>query len=71
MRIYRDSKSGTYRTTYCPPGVHPAPENIRQEVSLMKADFNMRLKQVAFNSICSAYYTTFIPCAFATVSVTS
>ena len=60
--------SGTYRTSYFAPGTTPMPDCIRSEVGLIKNDFNMRLKQVAFNSICSAYYAAFIPCAFATVS---
>ena len=59
--------SDTYRTSYFAPGTTPMPDWIRSEVSLIKNDFNMRLKQVAFNSICSAYYAAFIPCAFATV----
>ena len=60
---------GAYKTTYLPPGprVYPGPEAVRKEMDLFKADFNARFKQVAFNSLCCAYYSTFIPCAFATV----
>ena len=60
---------GAYKTTYVPPGprVYPGPEAVRREMDLFKADFNARFKQVAFNSLCCAYYSTFIPCAFATV----
>ena len=35
------------------------------EVAITKTDFNTRLKQVLFNTIVSAYYAGFIPCAFA------
>jgi len=67
-RIYRDPQTGAYKTTYVPPGprVYPGPEAVRKEMELFKADFNARFKQVAFNSLCCAYYSTFIPCAFAT-----
>ncbi len=59
---------GSYRTNCHPPGSPPGPEGVRQESGLMRADFNARLRQVAFNSICSAYYTTFVPCAFTQVN---
>jgi hypothetical protein len=49
------------------PGCAPNPEHVRLEVGLMKSDFVMRLKQVVFNSVCSAYYASFIPWAFAPV----
>ena len=64
---------GAYKTTYLPPGprVYPGPEAVRKEMELFKADFNARFKQVAFNSLCCAYYSPFIPCAFATVSYPS
>ncbi len=58
---------GNYRTSFHSPGSTPIPENVRQESGLMRLDFNARLRQVAFNSICSAYYTTFVPCAFTQV----
>jgi len=41
------------------------PELIRQEVAVLKADFNARLKQILFNTIVSAYYGAVIPCLFA------
>jgi len=68
FRIYREPRTGAYKTTYLPPGprVYPGPEAVRKEMELFKADFNARFKQVAFNSLCCAYYSTFIPCAFAT-----
>eukprot|EP00094_Tigriopus_californicus_P003871 TCALIF_03726-PA protein Name:"Similar to Tmem39a Transmembrane protein 39A (Rattus norvegicus)" AED:0.37 eAED:0.37 QI:0/0/0/1/0/0/2/0/159 len=40
------------------------PESVRSEVAMLKTDFNMRIKQAAFNSVCSAYYTTFVPLSF-------
>ena len=66
---FADLPLGAYKTTYVPPGprVYPGPEAVRKEMDLFKVDFNARFKQVAFNSICCAYYSTFIPCAFATV----
>lgn len=42
-----------------------SPEAVRDEVELLKTDFNNRMKQVLFNSLLSAYYTGFIPCCFA------
>ena len=64
VKIYKD-KLGTYRTNLAAAGgVHTSPELIRMEVAITKTDFNMRLKQVLFNSILSAYYAGFIPCAF-------
>ncbi len=74
MRLYKD-KAGNYRTN-CHPAASsgsssssstssgPSPDGVRRESGLMRTDFNNRLRQVAFNSICSAYYTTFVPCAF-------
>jgi hypothetical protein len=79
MKLQRD-KNGNYRPIYTSSlhGHHhhssaslssasssPSPESVRQESRLLRADFNGRMRQVAFNSICSAYYTTFVPCAFA------
>ena len=64
VKIYKD-KLGTFRTNLAAAGgVHTSPELIRMEVAITKTDFNMRLKQVLFNSIISAYYAGFIPCAF-------
>ena len=70
MKIYRD-KLGTYRTNLAAAGgVHTSPELIRMEVAITKTDFNMRLKQVLFNCILSAYYAGFIPAAFSPRFVT-
>ena len=64
VKIYKD-KAGTFRTNLAAAGGVPtSPELIRMEVSITKTDFNTRLKQVLFNSIISAYYSGFIPCAF-------
>ncbi|XP_059057452.1 transmembrane protein 39A [Achroia grisella] len=41
------------------------PQQIRDEVEVMRQDFNLRLKKILFNSIVGAYYTSFIPCCFA------
>ena len=35
----------------------------------MKQDFNMRLKQILFNSIVSVYYGAIVPCLFAQVVI--
>jgi len=64
VKIYRD-KAGTFRTNLAAAGGVPtSPELIRMEVAITKTDFNARLKQVLFNTIISAYYGGFIPCAF-------
>ncbi|XP_067120413.1 transmembrane protein 39A [Centruroides vittatus] len=39
-------------------------EVIREEVEMLKTDFNGRLKQVLFNSLSVAYYCGFVPCCF-------
>lgn len=49
----------------CAAGYLFQPELVRQEVSVMKQDFNMRLKQILFNSIVSVYYGAIVPCLFA------
>lgn len=43
------------------------PVDIRKEVENLKTSFNMRMKQILFNSILNAYYAGFIPCCFAQV----
>jgi len=64
VKIYKD-KAGTFRTNLAAAGGVPtSPELIRMEVAITKTDFNTRLKQVLFNTIISAYYSGFIPCAF-------
>ncbi|XP_059607725.1 transmembrane protein 39A [Phlebotomus argentipes] len=40
------------------------PSAIRDEVEVLKSDFNNRFKQVIFTSACNAYYAGFIPCCF-------
>lgn len=44
------------------------PDIIREEVEVLKIDFNNRVKQILFNSMLSAYYMTFVPLCFAQVS---
>jgi hypothetical protein len=44
------------------------PDIVRQEVEVLKKDFNQRIKQILFNSLLTAYYMTFIPLCFAQVS---
>ncbi|KAG1714817.1 ADP-ribosylation factor-like protein 13B [Nymphon striatum] len=40
-------------------------ELIREEVDMFKENVNLRIKQLIFNSLLSAYYASFIPCCFA------
>uniref|UniRef100_A0A1B0G7N3 Uncharacterized protein n=1 Tax=Glossina morsitans morsitans TaxID=37546 RepID=A0A1B0G7N3_GLOMM len=42
------------------------PQAIRDEIELLRNDFNNRLKQVIFTSVFNAYYAGFLPCFFAT-----
>merc|ERR1719187_3238271 len=64
VKIYKD-KAGMYRTNLAAAGgCQTSPELVRTEVAITKTDFNMRLKQVLFNTIISAYYTAFIPVSF-------
>ncbi|XP_037893923.1 transmembrane protein 39A-B-like [Glossina fuscipes] len=39
---------------------------IRDEIELLRNDFNNRLKQIIFTSVFNAYYAGFLPCFFAT-----
>ena len=45
-----------------------SPETVREEVEILKTEFNNRIKQVLFNSMLCAYYMGFIPLCFAQVS---
>jgi hypothetical protein len=39
--------------------------DIRTEVDTLRNDFNTRFKQIIFTSVINAYYSAFMPCAFA------
>lgn len=45
------------------------PDVVREEVDMLKTDFNDRMKQVLFNSMLSAYYMAFVPLCFAQVMI--
>ncbi|XP_077293544.1 transmembrane protein 39A isoform X2 [Arctopsyche grandis] len=51
-----------YRPPHCCANGAPA---IRNEVEMLKADFNQRLKQIIFSSLVGAYYAGFVPWCFA------
>lgn len=42
-----------------------SPHAIREEVEVLKTDFNNRMKQILFSSVLNAYYAGFVPCCFA------
>ena len=44
-----------------------SPEGIRQEVEVLKGDFNIRFKQSLFNALMVGYYVGIIPLFFAQV----
>ena len=46
-----------------------SPEAVRDEVDMLKTDFNNRLKQVLFSSMLCAYYMGFVPLCFAQVTI--
>ena len=46
-----------------------SPDSVRYEAECLRTDFNLRIKQVIFNSVVSAYYVGFIPVKFTQVSV--
>ena len=46
-----------------------SPDEVRCEVDTLLADLAVRLKQLLFNSLLSAYYVGFIPMLFADVSL--
>ena len=54
----------------CPidPCLMRNPENVRYEAECFRTDFNLRMKQILFNSLVSAYYVGFIPLKFTQVS---
>ena len=67
IKIFQDN-AGVYHcsslmSNYTNP-IPINPETVRQEVQILKSDFNARLKQVLFNTMVSTYYATFIPCCF-------
>lgn len=53
-----------FRSPHCCASGAPG---IRNEVELLKADFNSRLKQIIFSSVVGAYYSSYIPWCFAQV----
>ena len=46
-----------------------SPEAIREEVEMLKTDFNGRVTQILFNSMLCAYYMGCVPLCFAQVSL--
>ncbi|XP_065366660.1 transmembrane protein 39A [Calliphora vicina] len=42
------------------------PNAIRYEIDVLRNDFNCRFKQVIFTSLLNTYFSTFLPCYFAT-----
>lgn len=44
-----------------------SPDTVRYEAQCLRTDFNLRIKQILFNSIVSAYYIGFIPLKFTQV----
>jgi len=47
---------------------HLSPDTIRYEAQCLRTDFTLRMKQIIFNSLISAYYVGFIPLKFTQVS---
>lgn len=43
------------------------PQAVRNEVEMLRRDFNVRFKKIIFGSVVGAYYTSFVPCIFAEV----
>lgn len=41
-----------------------SPDIVRYEAECLRTDFNLRMKQILFNSLVSAYYVAFIPVKF-------
>lgn len=46
------------------------PDAVRYETECLRTDFNLRIKQVLFQSLVCAYYVGFIPMKFSEVRVT-
>ena len=44
-----------------------SPDSIRYEAECLRTDFNLRIKQVIFNSVVNAYFVGFIPVKFTQV----
>uniref|UniRef100_A0A034VQ49 Transmembrane protein 39A n=1 Tax=Bactrocera dorsalis TaxID=27457 RepID=A0A034VQ49_BACDO len=42
-----------------------SPDTIREEIVVLKNDFNIRFKQIVFTSLLNAYYAGVVPCLFA------
>ena len=41
-----------------------SPDLVRYEAECLRTDFNLRMKQILFNSLVSAYYVAFVPVKF-------
>ena len=44
-----------------------SPDSVRYETECLRTDFNLRMKQILFNSVVSSYYVAFIPIKFTQV----
>ena len=46
-----------------------SPDGVRYEAECLRTDFNLRMKQILFNSLVSAYYVGFVPVKFTQVCI--
>ncbi|KAL3883145.1 hypothetical protein ACJMK2_029438 [Sinanodonta woodiana] len=63
--FHQKSKDGSERDFFLFHNCVLTPDIVREEVEILKVDFNNRVKQVLFNSMLTAYYLTFVPLCFA------
>ena len=48
-----------------------SPDSVRYEAECLRTDFNLRMKQILFNSLVSAYYVGFVPVKFTQVKLSN
>lgn len=65
LRTIFETESATYYNGIPSHSCSTNPNVIREEIDILRTDYNNRFKQVVFTSLLNAYYAAFIPCCFA------
>lgn len=62
--VVNGSSAATKKSTCLRDQCAMSPDTVRYEAECLRTDFNLRMKQIIFNSVISAYYVAFIPLKF-------
>lgn len=65
--VVNGSSAATKKSTCLRDQCAMSPDTVRYEAECLRTDFNLRMKQIIFNSVISAYYVAFIPLKFTQV----